>query len=165
MKRFLQATENIAATFLLLIALLISVNVVLRYVFSVQIPDWFDFSRQLQAIALFWGIAIATYRAGHICVDVLWEHLGRLGRRRLDLVATTITLLFLVPMAWMIWVKVATTGTQATSDLRLPLIPFYAVSAAGATVAVVLAAKRVWELLRGQDEAGTADPAESAHGS
>jgi TRAP-type transport system small permease protein len=163
MNRFLQASENLAALFLLLIALLVTTNVTLRYIFSFQIPDWFDFSRQLQAIALFWGIAVATYRAGHICVDIVWEHLGPAGRRWLDLVATTITFLFLVPMAWMIWVKVATTGTQATSDLRLPLIYFYAVSAVGASVAVVLAAKRVWELVRGRaDEAGAA---EDAHGS
>ena len=163
MNRFLQASENLAALFLLLIALLVTTNVALRYLFSIQIPDWFDFSRQLQAIALFWGIAVATYRAGHICVDIVWEHLEPAGRRWLDLLATTITFLFLVPMAWMIWVKVATTGTQTTSDLRLPLIYFYAVSALGASVAVVLAAKRIWELLQGRtDEAG---PAENAHGS
>jgi TRAP-type transport system small permease protein len=148
MNRFLQASENLAALFLLLIALLVATNVTLRYGFSVQIPDWFDFSRQLQAIALFWGIAITTYRAGHICVDIVWEQLGPIGRKRLDLLATTITLLFLLPMAWMIWAKVATTGTQATSDLRLPLVPFYAVSAVGASVAVVLAAKRICDLVR-----------------
>jgi TRAP-type C4-dicarboxylate transport system permease small subunit len=163
MKRFLQASENIAALFLLAIALLVTTNVTLRYLFSIQIPDWFDFSRQLQAIALFWGIAIATYRGGHICVDVLWEHLGRPGRRVLDTAATLVTLLFLLPMAWMIWVKVSSTGTQATSDLRLPLVPFYVVSAAGATVAVVLAAKRVWELLRGQEFEARAS--ETGHGS
>ena len=53
MNRFLQASENIAAVFLLAIALLVTTNVTLRYLFSIQIPDWFDFSRQLQAIALF----------------------------------------------------------------------------------------------------------------
>jgi TRAP-type C4-dicarboxylate transport system permease small subunit len=159
MNRFLQASENLAALFLLLIALLVATNVALRYIFSIQIPDWFDFSRQLQAIALFWGIAIATYRAGHICVDIVWEQLGPTGRKRLDLLATTITLLFLLPMAWMIWVKVATTGTQATSDLRLPLVAFYAVSAVGASVAVVLAAKRIWDLV--QRPAGSED----THGS
>jgi TRAP-type transport system small permease protein len=163
MNRVLQGTENIAAFFLLLIAVLVTANVTLRYVFSIQIPDWFDFSRQLQAIALFWGIALATYRAGHICVDALWEHFGRVGRRRLDLLATGITLLFLLPMAWMTWVKVATTGTQATSDLRLPLPPFYAVSALGVTAAVVLAAWRLWDLWRGRD--GTAGQAETPHGS
>ena len=159
MNRFLQASENIAAVFLLAIALLVTTNVTLRYLFSIQIPDWFDFSRQLQAIALFWGIAIATYRGGHICVDVLWEALGPPSRRQLDLLATVITLLFLIPMGWMIWVKVATTGTQLTSDLRLPLVPFYALSALGATAAVILAATRVWELWRGRS--GETD---TAHG-
>ena len=162
MNRFLRVSENLAALFLLLIALLVTVNVTLRYVLSIQVPDWFDFSRQLQAIAIFWGIAIATYRGGHICVDVLWEHVGRSGKRMLDLVATIVTLLFLIPMAWMIWVKVGSTGTQATSDLRLPLIPFYVVSAVGATVAVVLTAKRIWELWSGQHR--LADEAEIAHG-
>jgi len=151
MRRFLIISENVAAFFLLLIALLTGVNVLLRYAFSIQIPDWFDFSKQLQSIALFWGIAIVTYRGTHICVDIFWEHLKGRGKRALDLIATSITLLFLAPMAWMIWVKVATTGTQETSDLRLPLIPFYAVSAIGATVAVVLCLKRIWQLWRGVD--------------
>jgi TRAP-type C4-dicarboxylate transport system permease small subunit len=162
MNRFLRISENLAALFLLLIALLVTLNVTLRYVLSIQIPDWFDLSRQLQAIAIFWGIAIATYRGSHICVDIVWEHLGRSGKRMLDLMATIVTLLFLIPMAWMIWVKVGSTGTQATSDLRLPLIYFYAVAAAGATVAVVLAAKRIWGLWQGQED--TAANAESAHG-
>lgn len=150
MNRFLRASENLAAVFLLLIALLVTLNVTLRYTMSLQIPDWFDFSRQLQAIAIFWGIAIATYRGAHICVDIVWEHLGLAGRRWLDLFATVVTLLFLVPMAWMVWAKVATTGTQATSDLRLPLIYFYAVGATGATIAVILAAKRIWDLWYGR---------------
>jgi TRAP-type C4-dicarboxylate transport system permease small subunit len=162
MNRFLRVSENLAALFLLLIALLVTLNVTLRYVLSIQIPDWFDFSRQLQAIAIFWGIAIATYRGSHICVDIVWEHLGRCGKRMLDLVATIITLLFLIPMAWMIWVKVGSTGTQATSDLRLPLVPFYVVSAVGATVAVVLAAKRIWGLWQGQEK--LANEAETTHG-
>lgn len=162
MRRLLQASENLAAFFLLLIALLVTVNVTIRYVFSYQIPDWFDFSKQLQAIAIFWGIAIVTYRAGHICVDIVWESLGSAGRRWLDLLATFIAFLFLVPMAWMIWIKVGSTGTQATSDLRIPLVYFYVVSALGTTVAVVLAGLRVWELWRGRN--GGSDDAEAAHG-
>jgi TRAP-type transport system small permease protein len=163
MNRFLRASENMAALFLLLIALLVTTNVTLRYLFSFQIPDWFDFSRQLQAIALFWGIAIATYRGGHICVDIIWEHLGGNGKRLLDLFATVVTLAFLIPMAWMTWVKVSSTGTQATSDLRLPLVPFYVVSAIGATVAVILAAKRIWGLF--QDRMTPESGAETGHGS
>lgn len=150
MKRLLAITENTAALFLLAIALVTATNVALRDLFSMQIPDWFDGSKQLQGMALFWGIAIATYRAGHIGVDIVWEHLGARGRRWMDLFATLVTLGFLVPLAWMVWVKVSGTGTQATSDLRLPLVWFYSVGAAGATVAALLGALRAIELARGR---------------
>lgn len=163
MKRLLAITENTAALFLLAIALLTAGNVALRDLFSMQIPDWFDGSKQLQGIALFWGIAVTTYRAGHIGVDIVWEHLGARGRRWIDLVATVVTLVFLVPLAWMIWVKVSGTGTQATSDLRLPLVWFYSIGAAGATVAALLGALRAIELARGRTLEGR--PVESAEAS
>lgn len=150
MKRALAAFEAVAALFLLTIPLLTFGNVALRESVGLQIPDWFDLSKQLQAIAMFWGIALATWRGGHICVDVLWEHCARAGRRRIDLVATLLTLAFLAPLAWMVWVKLASTGTQTTSDLRLPLVWFYAVSAAGVSAAALLAAARLVRLWREQ---------------
>jgi TRAP-type C4-dicarboxylate transport system permease small subunit len=162
MNRILRASENIAALFLLLIALLVTVNVALRYSMSVQVPDWFDVSRLLQAIAIFWGIALTTYRGTHICVDVVWEHMGPRGKRLLDLFATSVTLLFLLPLAWMVWAKVRTTGTQATMDLRLPHVYFYAFAAAGGTAAALLAAKRLWDLSRGEEIA--VDEAEAPRG-
>jgi TRAP-type C4-dicarboxylate transport system permease small subunit len=143
MKRVLAATEIVAAFFLLAIALLTATNVFLRDLFSVQIPDWFDGARMLQGIALFWGIALTTFYGSHICVDILWEHLRPAARRWLDVLATAVTLAFLAPMAWMIWIKVANTGTQGTMDLRLPLVWFYSIGAAGATVAALLAAVRL----------------------
>src|SRR5690606_26449332 len=151
MKRLLAMTENVAAFFLLAIALLTAGNVFLRDTFSATIPDWFDGTKLLQGIALFWGIAIATWRGGHISVDIVWEHLGPRGKRRLDLFATIVTTAFLVPLAWMIWVKVSSTGTQVTNDLRLPIVWFYAVAAAGATVAAVLGTIRIGGLARGRD--------------
>ena len=151
MKRLLAATETVAAVFLLFIALLTATNVLLRDLLAVQIPDWFDGSKLVMCIALFWGMAVATYHAGHICVDVLWEHLGPANRRRLDLVAGLITLAFFAPMAWMVWVKVATTGSQTTMDLRLPLVWFYGLAACGAAAAAVLGVRRLWDLWRGHD--------------
>ena len=151
MKRFLAATETVAAVFLLLVALLTAGNVALRDLFSLQIPDWFDFSKLLLGISLFWGIAIATYHAGHICVDIVWEHLGESNRRRMDIAASLATLAFLAPLAWMVWTKVLTMGTQATTDLRLPLAWFYAVGAAGAVAAVVLGLLRIADLILRRD--------------
>jgi TRAP-type transport system small permease protein len=152
MKRLLSATELVAAFFLLAIALLTAGNVLLRDVFSIQIPDWFDGARMLQGIALFWGVALATYYGSHICVDALWEHLSPPKRRRLDIVATLLTLAFLVPLAWMVWVKVAGTGSQGTMDLRMPLWAFYSVASVGTTVAALLALVRIVFLWRGQDD-------------
>lgn len=149
MRRVLAVTETVAAIFLLLIALLTAGNVALRDLFSVQIPDWYDGSKLLLGIALFWGIALATYHGSHICVDVLWEHVGSRARRWLDVIAGTVTLAFLVPMAWMVWSKVLSTGTQATSDLRLPLVWFTSIAAAGGVAAVVFAAVRLFLDVRG----------------
>jgi TRAP-type C4-dicarboxylate transport system permease small subunit len=155
MKRLLSAIETVAAFFLLAIALLAAGNVLLRDLFSLSIPDWYDGSRLLQGIALFWGVALATYYGSHICVDIVWEHLKPGGRRWLDLLATLIVLAFLAPLAWMVWVKVGSTGTQGTSDLRLPMVWFYGVAAVGMSVAVLLALARLVFLWRG-DEASLA---------
>ena len=144
--RLLRFTETLAALFLLAIALLVASNVFLRDVLSIQIPDWFDGTKLLQGISLMWGFAIATYYGSHICVDIVWEHLGEKGRRALDIFGTSVTAIFFGLAAWMVWGKVLTTGTQTTSDLRLPLIYFYAVAATGIAAAAFLAMLRVYKL-------------------
>lgn len=146
MKRLLSTTETAAAIFLLAIALLTAGNVLMRDVLSIQIPDWFDGSKLMQGIALFWGFAIATYYGSHICVDIVWEQLRPEGRRWLDLIGTLVTFVFLAVMAWMVWVKVLSTGTQTTSDLQLPIRYFYAIAACGVCASVLLALVRLVRL-------------------
>jgi len=163
MKRLLSLTETVAAVFLLLIALLTAANVVCRELFGTTIPDWFDGSRMLLGIALFWGIALATWHGSHICVDLLWEHLGPTSRRWLGGAVAVLCIAYFAPMAWMVWVKVAGLGGQATSDLRLPLWWFQGLAAAGATAAAVLAAWRALAQLRGRLNAD--DNTEVGHGS
>ena len=163
MKRLIAAIETVAALFLLAIALLTAANVALRGVFAVQIPDWFDGSKLLMGIALFWGIAVATWQAGHISVDIVWEHLGRRGRLVLDLLAGAVTLAFLAPMAWMVWAKVLTSGSQATTDLRLPIVWFTGVAACGAVAAAVLGALRLVALMRGRAPDQLAIDEDEAH--
>ncbi|MBX3608717.1 MAG: TRAP transporter small permease [Hydrogenophaga sp.] len=156
MRRLLSTVETLAALSLLVIALLTATNVAVRYAFGWQIPDWFDGTQMLLGIAMFWGIALATWYGTHIAVDLLWEAFGARGKRVIDVLATLITVVFLVPLAWMVWVKVGGTGNQGTMDLRLPLKWFYSAAALGATVAAVLAVARLVLLPMGR--------AASAHG-
>lgn len=163
MKRLVSGTETVAALFLLAIALLTATNVALRAAFTVQVPDWFDGTKLLMAIALFWGIAVATYHGSHIAVDFVWEHVGTRARRWIDLVAAFVTLLFLAPAAWMVFAKALAGGSQATSDLRLPLVWFTTMAAAGMAAAAVLALARLMRLWRGERGSGEA-PEERADG-
>jgi TRAP-type C4-dicarboxylate transport system permease small subunit len=166
MKRLLAATETVAALFLLLIALLTAGNVLLRDLLSIQIPDWFDVSKLLQGIALFWGFALATYYGSHICVDIVWEHLSPYWQRWLDLVSTAITATLLAVLSWMVWVKVGSTGSQTTSDLQLPLVPFYALAALGVCASVLLALMRLHRLwIHAPIEEPREDTQEPTHGS
>lgn len=152
MKRLLAATEMTAAVFLLMIALLTAGNVVIRYLFNTQIPDWFDGSRMIQGVALFWGFALATFYGSHICVDILWEHVGARGKRWIDLVATAVMLVFTAVMGWMMWVKTLTSGTQGTMDLLIPLYWFYGAAAVGGVVTAVLCLVRWIRLWQGDTE-------------
>jgi TRAP-type C4-dicarboxylate transport system permease small subunit len=152
MKRLLAATEMTAAVFLLLIALLTASNVVIRYLFNTQIPDWFDGSRMIQGVALFWGFALATFYGSHICVDILWEHVGPQAKRWIDLLATAVMLGFTGLMGWMMWVKTLTTGTQGTMDLLIPLYWFYGAAALGGVVTALLCLLRWIRLWKGDTE-------------
>ncbi len=64
----------------------------------------------------------------------------------------------------MIWVKVGTTGTQATSDLRIPLVPFY-VGVRHRRDARGGAGGRAHRASLFADGDAQADPAETGHGS
>lgn len=151
MDRFVAWVERVAGIFLLAIALLTFLTVGLRYLFSIQIPDWFDFSRQLLAIAIFWGIASTTYRLSHITVDIVWEHTGSAWQRRIDLFATAVAVVCLAAFAWKIMDKVfdVMDSGQVTNDLRLPLWPFTLTAALGIVAAFVLACLRFFRLWRG----------------
>ncbi len=95
MDRFIDGIELIAAFFVGLVALDIFVSVMLRYFFSVQIPDSYDFGRLLLGILIFWGIAATSYRGNHITVDLVYANVGERMQRFIDVFATLV-LLFVV---------------------------------------------------------------------
>ena len=155
MNRWVLRTEKAAGLFLAAIAFITFMSVVVRALFGIGIPDGFDVSRLMLAVAMFWGIAAASYRNEHIQVDLLWQRGGPGWRRMIDMVATAITLAAMAVFAWMLGVKVDSTmrSGEATFDLRLQIWPFHLVAALGIAFAVVLLVIRLIKLARGEDTA------------
>jgi len=149
MDRFIDGIELIAAFFIGLVAVDIFVSVLLRYFFSVQIPDSYDFGRLLLGIVIFWGIAATSYRGTHITVDLVYANVGVRTKRVIDVFATLVLLFVVTVQTYTLFDKVV--GTRAdhvlTFDLRLPVWPFFLVAWIGDISAVLLIAVRTYRLI------------------
>ncbi|MCC6212568.1 MAG: TRAP transporter small permease [Burkholderiales bacterium] len=152
MERIVLWVERIAGASLAAVALLVFAGVTMRDLFGTNLPDNFDFSRYLQAIAIFWGLAVATYRNAHILVDVVYEISGAPLRRAIDLFATFVSAAFMALFAYMLVVRFPSVirEHQLTSDLGLRVWPFFAVASLGIVAAAAVALIRLTKLARGQ---------------
>src|ERR1700761_6548964 len=149
MDRFIDGIELVAAFFIGIVALDIFVSVMLRYFFSVQIPDSYDFGRLLLGILIFWGIAATSYRGNHITVDLLYANVGPRAQRVIDVFATLVLLFVVTVQTYTLFDKVAGTYRDhvLTFDLRLPTWPFFLVAWVGGVSAVLLIAVRTYRLI------------------
>ena len=154
--RLINGTETAAGIFLAAITALIFTSIMLRAFANVAIPDWYDLSRLLLGVTIFWGIAATSYRNQHIKVDIVWELVGPRARRWIDLFATSVLLVFLASFSWMLLFKVQSgfLSGEATFDLRLPLWPFHLAAALGVFLATVLVVIRIARLWRSAGETG-----------
>src|ERR1700687_4178617 len=136
---FIDGIELIAAFFVGIVALDIFVSVLLRYFFSMQIPDSYDFGRMLLGILIFWGIAATSYRGNHITVDLLYANVGKRTQRSIDVFATLVLLFVVTVQTYTLFDKVRTTMADnvRTFDLNLPTWPLFAVAWAGDVSAVL----------------------------
>jgi TRAP-type C4-dicarboxylate transport system permease small subunit len=149
MDRFIDTIELIAAMFVGIVAADTFISVLLRYFFSVSIPDSYDFGRLLLGILIFWGIAATSYRGTHITVDLLWSAVGAKAQRMIDVFATLVLLAVVSVQTTMLFDKVISTRNDnvLTYDLNLPTWPFFALAWAGDVSAVILIAIRTYRLI------------------
>jgi TRAP-type C4-dicarboxylate transport system permease small subunit len=147
--RFIDAIELVAAVFVGIVAADIFVSVLLRYFFSMAIPDGYDFGRLLLGILIFWGIAATSYRGAHITVDLVWANVGPRWQRAIDVFATLVLLFVVTVQTYTLFDKVRTTMADniRTFDLNLPTWPFFAVAWVGDVSAVLLIAIRTYRLV------------------
>lgn len=152
MSRFIRIIDLLAGVLLGLVVLLTFFEAALRYLFNVQIPDAYTLSGYAQGVAIFWGIASATYAGRHICVDILWEALGRVGKRGLDIISALICGGFLGVMAWMAVRKTMRSrlSFEVTNELQFPVWIFIAIGTTGLICACLFAFLRAADLARGK---------------
>jgi len=148
MDRFVRMVEGTAGLLLLTVALATFATVILRKLFNYSPPDWFDLAQLLLGISIFWGIASACYRNGHILVDLLWEFLSLRGRRMLDIAATSILLVFMAALSLMLADAIRDTaaGNVLTMELKLPVWPFHLLAGAGILAGTILSVVRLIRL-------------------
>jgi len=146
---FIDAIEMIAAIFVGMVAADIFIAVLLRYFFSFQIPDSYDFGQLLLGILIFWGIAATSYRGTHITVDLIWANVAPRWQRVIDVFATLVLLFVVTAQTYTLFDKVVSTyhANVLTFDLRLPTWPFFAVAWLGDVSAVLLIAVRTYRLI------------------
>ncbi|OYV38828.1 MAG: C4-dicarboxylate ABC transporter permease [Rhodospirillales bacterium 20-64-7] len=149
MDRFIDGIEWLAAAFVGLVALDIFASVMLRYLFSVSIPDSYDFGKLLLGILIFWGIAATSYRGSHITVDLVWSAMGPRGKRIIDVFATLVLLFVVTVQTVMLFDKVRLTmrDNVLTYDLNIPTWPFALIAWLGDVSAVLLIAIRTYRLI------------------
>jgi len=149
MDRFIDSIELVAAAFVGIVAADIFISVLLRYFFSIQIPDSYAFGQLLLGILIFWGIAATSYRGTHITVDLVWSNVSPRWQRAIDVFATLVLLFVVTAQTITLYDKVVGTYHDhiLTADLRLPTWPFFAVAWVGDASAVLLIAVRTWRLI------------------
>ena len=147
--RFIDSIEWIAAIFVGVVAADVFITIFLRYFFSIQIPDSYDFGQLLLGVLIFWGIAATSYRGTHITVDLLYANVGETWQRVMDVFATLVLLFVVSVQTYTLFDKVISTRADnvQTFDLRLPVWPFFALAWIGDVAAVLLIAVRTYRLV------------------
>lgn len=140
--------EQIAAVLLGAATLIVFISAVGRYLFTMPIPDAFDLSRLVLAVAIIWGFASLGFRGSHIKVDILALAVKPRTRRILDLLAWSALLVFTLLIFWKISGRVMSQigRGETTMELRLPHWPFLVAIAIGLLMAAVTTLIRLWRV-------------------
>ena len=139
MQRLMRLTAVLGALLFALMALLTFIDVVGRYVFARTLPGGYDLSQQLQAIVIFWGMALATYDRSHIGVDILWERLRPAAQQRMDKVSDIVCALAFAAIfvCSALQVPKMIRSSEIIPDLGVALWVFSVVALLGIALAVV----------------------------
>lgn len=133
MKRLQEIAEGISragaivgGALLLVAAIAICVDILLRYAFSLTIGGADDLSGYALAISSAWGFSLALLTRSHIRIDTVYVRVkSRIARAALDLLSLACFGIFVAFMAWYGWGVVSlswVSDSHSQSAIEMPLI-------------------------------------------
>jgi TRAP-type mannitol/chloroaromatic compound transport system permease small subunit len=148
--------SRMGGVFLLLAALLVSIEIVGRKVLFLPFNVGTELSTYALAIGASWSFAQALLQRAHVRIDVLRSLLPPLARTSLDILALVSLAAFGVIVSWHVWDTVETSwslgareNTPLATPLVIPQLLWFWGMAWFAAVALVETVRACWALARG----------------
>jgi TRAP-type C4-dicarboxylate transport system permease small subunit len=110
---------------LMLAAIVICVDVTMRYAFARTLGGADELSGYALAIASAWGFSTALLSRSHIRIDTVYVRIGSRVRATLDLVSLACFALFIALVAWHGWGVLQqswVSGSRSMNELETPLV-------------------------------------------
>jgi len=148
--------SRMGGVFLLLAALLVSIEIVGRKVLFLPFNVGTELSTYALAVGASWSFAQALLQRAHVRIDVLRSLLPPLARTSLDILALVSLAAFGLIVSWHVWDTVATSwslgareNTPLATPLVIPQLLWFWGMAWFAAVALVETVRACWALARG----------------
>lgn len=140
--------STIAGGALAIVCGLVFASVVARAVFNIAIPDSFEMTRHIMAIALFWGLALTLKDKELITLDLLYNVVSVRSQLWLRLLTATTTVVVLSIMTFQFSLHVYDMAMtqQVTIELGIIVWPVYFIADLGLLLATIKAINAVFAL-------------------
>lgn len=150
----------VASTALVMIAALILIEIVGRWLPIFRIPDNVIIVRQLMVVSIACGLGWVTGRNGHIAIDLLYRHMAPRWQRLCHGLALVAGLVMAVPLV--IWVAEDVAALHASNsfyfgELKLPEWPVRTAFLLGLLALAARLCLQLAGLIAGVDETVPAD--------
>jgi TRAP-type C4-dicarboxylate transport system permease small subunit len=132
----------VGGAMLMLAAIVICVDVTMRYAFARTLGGADELSGYALAIASAWGFSSALLSRSHIRIDTVYVRVGSRARATLDLLSLACFVLFIALVAWHGWGVLQqswVSGSRSMNELETPLVIPQALWVAGLVFFVAVA--------------------------
>lgn len=148
------AEEIAAGTFFVSGIGLIFYGVIMRYIFNSPLAWVEEVARYSIIWGTFLGFGLALKHNQHIQVDILYDRLSKPLQKVLDLLATTISIVFCLIYTYFGFILVESryTSGMVSLDVGIPMWIVYLILPISGILFLLRFVERLFNILRGKDE-------------